>query len=260
MIITGATRLAAVIGWPVEHSRSPALHNAAYAATGIDAVYVALPVAPGPGKLGEIVRALAAVRALGVNITVPHKADALAICDPVDPLATRASAVNTIVFDEAGKLHGHNTDVGGFADALDERGVAPGRAIVLGAGGAARAVSVALEDRGHDVSKIARREWSALPDGIRDATLIVDATSAEIAPGGTFAEPVPIDRARPDALVCTLVYHRETPLLSAARARGLATMDGASMLIHQAARAFTLMTGVRAPLEVMRAAFTPKVV
>jgi shikimate dehydrogenase len=269
------TRLAAVVGWPVEHSRSPALHNAAYAAAGIDAVYVALAVRP-----GEVAAALAGARAmgfLGVNVTVPHKREALEACDRVDPVAARAGAVNTVVVGEAG-LEGHNTDVDGFADALVEadpggrsRG---GRAVVLGSGGAARSVVLALARAGADVTVVARDPAAAgalLPLGARaaepwiaaalagacaGATLLVDATSAALdeAAERALPAPVPLEALAPGALVCSLVYHREPALLAAARARGLAVLDGGPMLVHQAARAFTLMTGAPAPVEAMRAA------
>jgi shikimate dehydrogenase len=273
--IGGHTRLAGVIGWPITHSRSPAIHNAAYAAVGLDAAYVPLPVPP--GKLADAFAGLRAFGFMGANVTVPYKQDALALCDELDEVALTAGAVNTLRVDERGRISGWNTDVAGYADGLEEAGVARGTpALVLGAGGAARSVVLALARRGHAVLVIARnpahaasllalgaadvRPWTqaALSRGVRSASLLVDATSAALEPN---VEPemlasLPIDRLGEGCFVSSLVYHREPALLAAARARGLRTQDGAAMLVHQAARAFTLMTGNAAPLEVMRAAFT----
>ena len=145
MTITARTRLAAVLGAPVEHSMSPALHNAAFAAAGIDAVYVALEVAT--AGLPAVVRALSATGAVGASVTVPHKRAVLELCDRVDELAERIGAVNCLVFD-GGDVIGHNTDAAGFTDALIEaRGEHPDgwRPLLLGGGGAARAVAAGLE-------------------------------------------------------------------------------------------------------------------
>ncbi len=274
MSLSGRTRLAGVIGWPIGHSRSPALHNAAYRAIGLDAVYVPLPVPP--GKLADALAGLRAFGFLGANVTVPYKQDVAALCDELDEVALTAGAVNTLRIDEHGRLSGWNTDVAGYADALDEAGVARGLpALVLGAGGAARSVVLALARRGHPVIVIARnpqqgasllplgaadvRPWTheALSSGLRAAGLVVDATSAALDPGGEQAmlASLPLDRLGEGTFVSALVYHREPALLAAARARGLRVQDGAAMLVHQAARAFTLMTGQPAPLAIMRAAF-----
>jgi shikimate dehydrogenase len=261
------TRLAAVLGWPVAHSRSPAIHNAAYRAVGVDAVYVPLAVAPDalPAALGGV-RALGF---LGVNVTVPHKEGALGACDAVEGVAAEVGAVNTIVVRD-GRLIGSNTDVEGFARALAEAGGgADGPAVMLGAGGSARAVLAAL--RGHEVRVVARRpeQAAALParafpwseEGLRAALagagLVVDTTPIGLsAEREDAARPeAPLDALAPGALVCSLVYHREPRLLARARAAGLRVQDGTAMLVHQAALAFTAMTGRAAPLEVMRAAF-----
>jgi shikimate dehydrogenase len=272
--ISGKTRLAGVIGWPITHSRSPALHNAAYAAVGLDAVYVPLPVPP--GHLADALAGLRTFGFLGANVTVPYKQDVAALCDELDEMAMTAGAVNTLRIDDAGRLSGWNTDVGGYADGLDEAGIPRGiPTLVLGAGGAARSVVVALARRGHPVMVIARdaaraasllelgaadvRPWTpeALSFGFRAAGLVCDATSAALHPDSEqdMLASLPLDRLGEDVFVSSLVYHREPALLAAARARGLRTQDGAAMLVHQAARAFTLMTGCEAPLEVMRAAF-----
>jgi shikimate dehydrogenase len=255
-------KLAAVLGWPVGHSRSPALHNAAYRAVGVEAVYAALPVPP--DRLGAALAGVRALGFLGVNLTVPHKEAGLALCDDIDPVAARVGAVNTVVVTD-GRLRGANTDVEGFARALAEAGgAAAGPAVLLGAGGAARAVVAALApDR--EVRIVARTParaaglgtvfpWTAeaLAQALAGAGLVVDCTPMALAPETDI--PVEVDDLAADALVASLVYHREPALVARARARGLRVMDGAAMLVHQAALAFELMTGRRAPLEVMRAA------
>ncbi len=273
-LVGGHTRLAGVIGWPVGHSRSPALHNAAYRALGMDAIYVPLPVAP--WQLADALAGLRAFGFLGANVTVPYKQDVAALCDELDEVAITAGAVNTLRVGEGGRLSGWNTDVAGYADALDEVGVPKGGpAVVLGAGGAARSVVLALVGRGHPVLVIARdparaasllalgaadvRPWTrgSFEGGFRAASVLCDATSAALDPAGEreMLASLPVDELDASAFVSSLVYHREPALLAAARARGLRVMDGASMLVHQAARAFTIMTGREAPLEIMRAAF-----
>ena len=150
IVVSGVTRVAAVLGWPVEHSRSPAMMNAAFAATQIDAVMV--PFAVPPDRFEACVRGLAAGGALGASVTVPHKEAAFAICDVrVDP-AGSIGAVNCLAF-EQGKIVGFNTDAPGFVDALPG---APKRAVLLGAGGAARAIAAGLSGAGAQVDVIAR--------------------------------------------------------------------------------------------------------
>src|SRR5215470_3171924 len=143
MTICGTTRVAAVIGWPIHHSQSPALQNAAFAAAGVDAVLVPLDVPP--DGLGVVVSALRVMRALGASVTVPHKLAVAALCDEVAASARVVGAVNCIQFD-GDRAIGHNTDADAFLDALAEVGFAPAgkRAVVLGAGGAARAVAIGL--------------------------------------------------------------------------------------------------------------------
>lgn len=263
--LTSSTRLAAVLGWPVAHSKSPALHNAAFAAAGVDAVFVALPVPP--ADLATVIRALAATGALGASVTIPHKEAVIAACTRVDPLAARCGAVNCLVFED-GDVVGHNTDAGGFVDALAEAGIDPGdgRAVLLGGGGAARAVAAGLDDAGADVVVVARRPdavtwcdaapWGELATLLDGAALLVDCTSAGLAADTdqALADTVPLERLGSTAAVATLVYHRATELVRRAAQRGLATTDGAGMLLHQGARAFTLWTGQPAPIAVMRAA------
>jgi shikimate dehydrogenase len=271
MTPSGATQVAGIIGWPVDRSLSPAIHNAAFAATGLDWVYVAFPVPP-----GEAARAAAAVRSLGIrglNVTMPHKRDVIASLDELAPDAERAGAVNTIVSD-GGRLIGQNTDGPGFLRFLEQdAGVdaSGSRVLVLGAGGAARAVSLALCDAGASVVLAARRpdqaeevvsvakdasaipfEQPAIEEALASADLVVNAT-----PVGRDGESSPLDPAAIDArhVVVDLIYHPETtPLVRSARERGAAAFNGVGMLVHQAALSFEAWTGVDAPIDAMRAA------
>lgn len=269
-MITGATRLAGVIGDPVRHSRSPAIHNAGYAAAGLDWVYVALPVPAGHGF--EAVRAMPLLGIAGLNVTMPHKADAAAACDTSSADAAALGAVNTVVAREDGSLYGDSTDGEGFLRSLGDAGLDPAgrRVLVLGAGGAARAVVLALGRVGAGVTVAARRPEAAdaaaalAPDGIGivfgpavEAALgrcdvLVNAT-----PLGMAGEPVPTELAGigPGHWVVDLVYAPSaTPLLRAAAGAGAGTVGGLGMLVHQAALAFEQFTGVAAPLEAMRRA------
>ena len=267
---TGATHLAGVIGWPVRHSRSPLIHNAAYRATGLDWVYVALPVRP-----GDVPHALAGVRALGIeglSVTMPHKAAVAACVDVLDADAAALGAVNTVRRD-GDRLVGGNTDGGGFVDSLLDEGVDPSgrRCVVLGAGGAARAVIRALALAGAaSVVVVNRHPGRAAtaaslagavgavgtvgdPGVLAPADLVVQATPMGMGDDDTVAiDPAPLPA---HAVVADLVYHPlRTPLLVAAEQRGLRTVGGLGMLVHQAARQFHTWTGVDAPIDVMRAA------
>lgn len=258
-MITARTRLAAVLGAPVGHSLSPVLHNAAFAALDIDAAYLALEVAP--EDFAGVVASLAAVGALGASVTVPHKRAAFELCDRIAGDAARIGAVNCLSF-EGRVVVGHNTDAGGFADALVEvLGEHPDgwRPLVLGGGGAARAVVVGLGGvTDLDVPVIARNpdnvEWTeALPwtsdvlEGRLSRTnLLIDCTAAGLSAETETKLPAPVnvDRLPLGAVVSSLIYHREPRLLTQARARGLTTLDGAGMLVHQARRALEIWTGL----------------
>jgi shikimate dehydrogenase len=261
-VIGGTTRVGAVIGWPVDHSRSPALHNAAFAALGIDAVFVALPVQP--ARLPAALRGMAALGFLGASVTVPHKQACRDLCDRLDAAAEAIGAVNCVAF-ARDELVGHNTDAAGFVDALAAelgRGARGARAVLLGAGGAARAVAHGLASAGAAaVTVVARRAadwcpvrgWDELAGLAGGADLLIDCTSAALG-GQPYPAPVPLEALPGGAAVVSLMYGRPQPLLEAARARGLAAMDGAAMLVHQGARAFTIWTGRPAPVDAMRAA------
>jgi shikimate dehydrogenase len=273
------TRIYGVLGWPVAHSRSPAMQNAAFAASGIDATYVRFPVAP--DALGDAIRGLRALGVAGVNVTVPHKEAVLAHLDALDESARAVGAVNTLIVSERGTIRGANTDAGGLVRALVEAGavLAGAQALVLGAGGAARAAVAGLRGAGAHVTIAARRpeegvrlsvpavglaNRGALADALAMADVVVQATSATMHGGAggqgdavarAFVEALPLAALRPGALVTDLVYApRDTRLLREARARGARTLDGLAMLLHQGALAFELWTGVPAPVAAMRAA------
>lgn len=269
-MLSGHTRLAAVIGHPVRHSLSPALHNAAFAATGLDWAYLAFDVAE-----GRAADALAAMRTFGLgglSVTMPHKAAVAAAVDECSPEAAALGAVNCVV-PRGGRLVGENTDGGGFLDALLAGGAfSPEgrRCVVLGAGGAARAVVLALADAGAaevvvvnrtvDRAEVAAalagaRGRTGAADEVAGADLVVNATSLGMAGAGEGALPCDPERLGPGQVVVDLVYEPlDTPLLVAARARGAEARDGLGMLLHQAARAFTAWTGVPAPVHAMDAA------
>jgi shikimate dehydrogenase len=265
-LVSGLTRVAAVIGDPIAHSLSPAIHNAAFAELGLDWVYVALLVPAGRG--GEAVRAVPALGLAGLNVTMPHKADAAAACDELTSDARTLAAVNTVVSRAGGGLLGDSTDGAGFVDALLADGFDPaGRpCLVLGAGGAARAIVLALGRTGAGVTVAARRPEAAaaaagLAPGatgaglaevdhlIAGVELVVNAT-----PLGMAGEPPPFDPARlgPGQYVADTVYHPpETSLVAQARARGARTANGLGMLVHQAARSFERLTSLPPPLAAM---------
>ena len=271
MLLTG------LIGWPVSHSRSPAMHNAAFAAAGIDGVYLRLPVRP--AWVGEAVRGLPALGFRGANVTIPHKQAVIPFLDELSPAARAIGAVNTIVAHEDGRLLGDNTDAPGFLADLAEHGVGveelrQGGALVLGAGGSARAVAYALASAGVPVYVAARRPEQAqsLVAGLRplfaglpvacaslsalpDARLIVNCTPAGMTPH-TDASPWPDGLAfRPGQIVYDLVYNPpDTRLMRQARGAGIPACNGLGMLLHQGALAWEQWTGRPAPIEAMRRA------
>ncbi len=269
--VTGATRVAAVIGSPVRHSLSPTLLNAAFRASGLDWVYVAFEVPEGAG--GAAVAAMRTLGLGGLSVTMPHKAAAWEAVDERTPTAEALGAVNC-VFVRDGRLVGDNTDGPGFVDALvRDEGVALAgrRCVLLGAGGAGRAVARALGEA--DVAEVvvvnrspdpARRaaELAGRPGRVGEvgdvaaADIVVNATSLGMAGGaGAGASPIDPDLLRAGQVVVDLVYHpAETPLLAAARARGAVAVNGVGMLVHQAAHAFARWTGAAPPLREMTTA------
>lgn len=264
MSYTGRTRTAGVLGWPVRHSLSPQLHAHWFERYGIDGAFVPFPVAP--ERVGEAVAGLRALGLVGGSVTVPHKQAVIDHLDAVDPQARRIGAVNTVVVDADGRLVGYNTDAGGFLDHL--RLSAPawqadaGAQVVVGAGGAARAILVALADAGATHLRLVNRttarghalaadlglavevvDWADRQHALGGARLLVNATTQ----GMTGQPALALDPAAlpATAVVYDIVYTPEdTPLLTAARARGLATVDGIGMLLHQARGQFRAWFGV----------------
>ncbi len=260
MIISGKAKLAGVIGWPVGHSRSPRLHGFWLDQYGIDGAYV--PLAVPPERLEQAIRALPALGFRGANVTVPHKEAALRAMDRVDAVARRIGAVNTIVVGADGLLEGRNTDAYGFITNL-RRG-APGwrpesgPALVLGAGGAARAVVAALVDAGVPEVRLHNRTAAkaealagdiggpirVIPEpDVAGAALLVNTTTL----GMTGQSPLELDLTDlpADAVVTDIVYTPLiTPLLAAAQARGTVIVDGLGMLLHQAVPGFEAWFGV----------------
>jgi shikimate dehydrogenase len=270
-VISGRTALYGLVGWPVSHSFSPAMHNAAFEALGVDAVYVALPTPP-----DDLEAALAGAHALGfrgLNVTVPHKEVAARACQSLDEVARLCGAVNTLVRTDGG-WRGSNTDAPASARLLAGAGVAAGsRALLLGAGGAARAAAWALLGAGASVAVAARRrdaaqalcddlaaaiagapiepyEWDDVADGAGDFGVVVNATSVGL-PGKAGALPPIVFRQ--GQLACDYVYGA-TPFVAAARRGGARVLGGEQILVLQGELAFQAWTGRAPPDGVMAGA------
>ncbi len=256
----------AVLGHPVGHSRSPAMHNAAFAELGMAAEWSYEAIDVFPDELERRVRAMPGEGFVGANVTVPHKSAALALADVLSETAREIGAANTLSF-AGGEVRADNTDAGGFLDALTG---SPGgkRALVLGAGGAARAVVWALlrEGAGVDVwnrtelrSRNLCEELGGQPAPAPDPTaygLIVNTTSIGMGGEDPFEElPLSPRGFAPGQIVVDMVYGSEpTALLAAAEAAGATIVDGVEVLVRQGALSFRIWTGREAPLEAMRAA------
>lgn len=281
------TKVFGVLGFPISHSRSPAMHTAALRATGIDGLYV--PLAIPPQRVPQLIEALRALNVSGVNVTLPLKTVIMPLLDELTPAARAVAAVNTVIARD-GKLIGDNTDAEGLSRSLLAEGVALAGAqvVVLGAGGAARATAYGLALAGAARIAIAARKPAEAERLVRElapscgnttlralslagedlklelsrATLLVQSTSATLQTSGAsgdaaraFADSLPLDQLPAHAAVVDLVYKPlETAVLARARARGLKTVDGLGMLLHQGALAFERWNGVPAPIEVMRRA------
>ncbi|MBP0444734.1 shikimate dehydrogenase [Roseomonas sp. SSH11] len=273
--------MAGLLGWPVSHSRSPRMHGIWLARHGIDGAYVPLPVAP--DRFSGTVRALVDLGFRGANVTIPHKEAALTACDMVEDEARRIGAVNTLVFHEDGRIEGWNTDGWGFIESLREQApafhVKQGPAVILGAGGGARAVAHALLSAGcpsltlvnrsparaealaQELAARGARVNVAVRPPLEGAALLVNTTSAGMQ--GQPALEIDLSPMSPGSVVADIVYvPLETPLLAAARARGLVGVDGLGMLLHQGRRGFQAWFGampeVDAELRGMVAADIPR--
>ena len=242
------TALVVLLGHRIGYSASPPMHQAAFAAAGIDARYELADVAP--PNLPEAIGAVRQPGRLGANVTRPHKLAVLDLVDRRTEMVDRLGATNTIVRD-GDALVAHNTDLPALAAELGELGT-HASAVVLGTGGASRAAHAALTDAGTVVRVVGRDGWASLPRVLGDADLVINAT-----PIGTASDdsPVPADLLRPDLAVLDLVYRPSpTRLVRDARSAGASARGGAGMLLRQAALSFSLWTDREAPLEAMRAA------
>lgn len=275
MNISGKTKICALIGDPVEHTMSPAMHNAAFQQMGLDYLYITFRVSQ--EQLPQAVAGLKALNVAGFNVTIPHKVAVIPLLDSIDPLAEKIGAVNTVVNND-GELRGYNTDAEGFLRALQEHGISPqGKNIViLGAGGAARAIAYILAEKGARLTILNRHQeldWAEniaqliLVELHRDvkvfelgniaavlpgANLLVNATSVGMSPAAD-ASPVPAGLLDKVPAVFDIVYNPlKTKLLKQAAAAGAKTISGIDMLAWQGALAFEKWTGKTAPLDLMR--------
>jgi shikimate dehydrogenase len=275
--ITGKTRICGLIGDPVAHTISPAMHNAAFTSRGLDYVYVPFPV-----KQKDLSKAIDGMRALdicGLNVTIPYKIAVIPLLDEMDSLAEQIGAVNTIVSDN-GKLKGYNTDALGFLQVLLKNGIEPKgkRVVLLGAGGAARAIAFALANHGAELTILNRKQeldWAValaakvskaygkeigaleldsinLKKTLAGADILVNATSVGMSPN-IEETLVTADLLRPGLVVYDIVYNpAETRFLREARQAGAQTISGLDMLVGQGAAAFELWTGQKAPVDIMK--------
>ena len=276
-MISGKTKVCGVIGDPIEHTMSPVMHNAAFKELGLDYLYVSFRVRK--EELGKAVESIRALNIRGLNVTTPHKVAIIPFLDELDPLVERIGAVNTIVNDD-GVLTGYNTDATGFLQALLDKGVKPEgkNTVILGAGGASRAISFILAERGahlvilnrlleldwaeelaHRISQVFKKEVRALELNeknlemmLEGADILINATSAGMSPD-VDETPVPARLLKPALIVFDIVYNPiQTRLLKEAEAAGAQTIGGLNMLVWQGAIAFEKWTGRKAPLDLMR--------
>jgi len=275
--ISGKTKICALIGDPVEHTMSPVMHNAAYKKLGLDYIYIPFRVAP--EQLAAAVDGLRALNVKGFNVTIPHKVSIIPMLDGLDPLAEKIGAVNTVVNND-GELRGYNTDAEGFLRALLERGVEPGgkNVVVLGAGGASRAITYVLAEKNaaltilnrqleldwaEDIAELIREDFGKvvrvlelceeyLAEALEKADILVNATSVGMSPA-VDESPVPAGLLKDSLIVFDVVYNpMMTRLLREAREAGARTIGGIDMLAWQGALAFEKWTGQAAPLDLMR--------
>ena len=276
-MITGKTKICALIGDPVEHTMSPAMHNAAFKKLGLDYVYVAFCVKP--EQLSKAVDGLRALNVRGFNVTIPHKVAVIPMLDSLDPLAEKIGAVNTVVND-SGRLKGYNTDAEGFLGSLTKKGIEPQNKdiIILGAGGASRAISYILAQKGARLTILNRKlelDWAkdiarliqkdlgtevtageltprALAAALEKADILVNATSVGMSPNNDKS-PIPARLLKRRLVVFDIVYNPiVTKLLREAKAAGAKVIGGVDMLAAQGALAFEKWTGQPAPVELMR--------
>ncbi|MBF0486660.1 MAG: shikimate dehydrogenase [Nitrospirae bacterium] len=265
-MITAHTKLAGLIGNPVGHSLSPAMHNAGFKAIGLDCRYLAFPVAP--NMLGDAIHGIRALNFLGANITIPYKEKAVQFLDEIHEEARFIGAVNTIV-NFNGKLIGHNTDGRGFMKSMEEAGVTLNnkRVFMVGAGGAARALTYYIAKEAavlrifdtdtpkinslvRELKKVSPDVYAEVStDAINNSDILINATPLGLHPG----DPLPINKTllREGLVVCDVIY-KDTPLLVEAKKLNCQTVNGLGMLFWQGVLAFELWTNTKAPIDVMR--------
>ncbi len=275
MIISGKTRVCGVIGDPIEHTLSPIMHNAAFKALKLDFAFLAFKV-----KVADVEKAVSGMRALGIhglNVTMPHKSAVINYLDEVDQAAKAIGSVNTIL-NKDGRLFGFNTDGVGALQALRENGVEPRgkKVLLLGAGGAARAIAYTLAreadelvilnrtaKQAAELANLLKQTFdrkvvadalspNAIKDTLQDSDVLINATSVGMKPNANQT-PVAFEWLRPDLAVMDIVYNPvETKLAKDAKAAGAKVVSGFEMLIYQGAASFEIWTGHSAPVEVMR--------
>lgn len=275
--ITGKTRVCGIIGDPIEHTLSPVMQNAAFREMGLDYIYLPFKVAE--GNLSEAIDGLRALNMAGTNVTIPHKVVVIPLLDDIDGLAGYIGAVNTIV-NQGGSLKGYNTDASGFYQALtaNKIEVSKKKIVILGAGGASRAIAFILADKGAELTilnrsldsaqTIAERVFQALRTEIKvgkltvknlepvldEADILVNTTSLGMSPYLTET-PVPARLLKKELVVFDIIYNPlKTRLIKEAEKEGARVLNGLEMLVRQGAAAFELWTGLKAPIEVMRKA------
>ena len=274
-LISGTTKICGVIGDPIEHTMSPVMHNAVFKEMGMDYVYVAFQVKK--EGLGEAIQGMRGLNIRGLNVTIPHKVAIIPLLDRLDHLAELIGAVNTVVNDN-GVLTGYNTDAEGFLRALLERGIEPRgkNVVILGAGGASRAISFILAERGSSlvilnrtldkakecasrIGEVFQKEVKALEfdsenlaKALTEADILVNTTSVGMYPD-TSETPVSSDLLRPGLIVVDIVYNPiKTRLLEETEAAGARTISGIDMFVWQGALAFEKWTGLKAPVKLMK--------
>lgn len=273
--ISGRTGICGIIGDPIEHTMSPVMHNAAFRELGLDYVYV--PFRVKQEELGKAIEGMRALNITGLNVTIPHKVAVIQFLDELDQLADKIGAINTIVNDN-GVLRGYNTDATGFLQALRERGIEPKgkRVVILGAGGASRAISFILAERGSSlvilnrtwdkakmcagrISEIFQSEATALEldrenltTALGKADILVNATSVGMSPD-IDETPVTSNLLKPSLVVFDIVYNpTKTRLQREAEVAGATVISGLDMLVWQGVLAFEKWTGLKAPFDLMK--------
>ena len=235
------TTLVGILGWPVSYSLSPAMHNPAFAALGLDWAYVPLPTPP--ERLADAVKGIVAAGFAGANVTIPHKTSVIELCDEVEDVARHAESVNTLVF-RGGRVLGSSTDVVAIEQAVADTS---GSALVLGRGGSAKAAIAALTARGFDVTVVGRRDPGWPPD----------ATGFDVVVNATPVKDEPVVLPQRGQVVVDLPYREDgtpTALAAAAGSAGARLVDGLEILLWQGAASFERWTGHPAPQAAMRAA------